>query len=334
MPVLASLPTYFNFQPRHTLHLGFTGFFHKPISKENMKNQTYDRITDRITALLEQGTVPWHKPWTARTGLPRNAVSKKPYRGINVFLLIAMMYESPLWLTFRQVSQLGGSVRKGEKACPVVFWKQTTVEDKESGEQKKKYLLRFYHVFNVSQCDGLKIGTEPVQAVENGIVKPEEIVAGMPQPPVLKHGMTHSYYSPRKDCVCLPVRERFDRSEDYYSTVFHELVHSTGHEKRLKRFTESAEFGSNPYCKEELIAEMGAAFLCGQAEIAERTIDNSAAYLKGWLEQLRNDKTLIVQAAAQAQKAADFILGNDSDETAANITEKITPPPQLAEACA
>ena len=279
-----------------------------------MKNPTYDRITDRITALLEQGTVPWHKPWKARTGLPRNFVSKNPYRGINVFLLLAMMYESPFWLTFRQVSQLGGSVRKGEKACPVVFWKQTTTEDKESGEQKKKYLLRFYHVFNVAQCDGLKIGAEPVQ--ENVIAKPEEIVAQMPQPPVMKHGMTHAYYSPREDCVGLPPRERFERTEDYYSTVFHELVHSTGHEKRLKRstLTESAGYGSNPYCKEELIAEMGAAFLCGLAEIGERTIDNSAAYLKGWLEQLRNDKTLIVQAAAQAQKAADFILGRTESE--------------------
>jgi antirestriction protein ArdC len=282
-----------------------------------MKNPAYDRITDRITALLEQGTVPWQKPWKARTGLPRNFVSKHPYRGINVFLLLAMMYESPFWLTFRQVSQLGGSVRKGEKACPVVFWKQTTTEDKESSEQKKKYLLRFYHVFNVSQCDGLKIGTAPVQ--ENVIAKPEEIVAQMPQPPILKHGMTHAYYSPHEDCVGLPPRERFERTEDYYSTVFHELVHSTGHEKRLKRSTlaEKSGFGSNPYCKEELIAEMGAAFLCGLAEIGERTIDNSAAYLNGWLEQLRQDKMLIVQAAAQAQKAADFILGRTFAESEA-----------------
>ena len=281
-----------------------------------MKNPTYDRITDRITALLEQGTVPWQKPWKARTGLPRNFVSKHPYRGINVFLLLAMMYESPFWLTFRQVSQLGGSVRKGEKACPVVFWKQTTVEDKKTGGEKKKYLLRFYHVFNVAQCDGLKISAEPVQ--ENVIAKPEDIVAGMPQPPILKHGMTHAYYSPREDCVGLPPRERFEKTEDYYSTVFHEFVHSTGHEKRLKRstLTESAGYGSNPYCKEELIAEMGAAFLCGLAEIGERTIDNSAAYLKGWLEQLRNHKTLIVQAAAQAQKAADFILGRTESEVA------------------
>lgn len=292
-----------------------------------MKNRTYEHITDRITALLEQGTVPWHKPWKARTGLPRNFVSQKPYRGINVFLLIAMSYESPLWLTFRQVSQLGGTVRKGEKACPVVFWKQTTVEDKESGEPKKKRLLRFYHVFNVTQCDGLKNCTAPVETPANGVCKPEEIVANMPQPPLVKHGMTHAYYSPREDCVGLPTRERFERTEDYYSTVFHELVHSTGHEKRLKRATptESAGFGSNPYCKEELIAEMGAAFLCGQAEIGERTIDNSAAYLKGWLEQLRHDKMLMVHAAAQAQRAADFILGKIPADFPVSDAENTTP---------
>ena len=282
-----------------------------------MKNKVYDYITDRITTLLTQGTVPWHKPWKARTGLPRNFVSQKPYRGINVFLLIAMSYESPLWLTFRQASQLGGSVRKGEKACPVVFWKQLAIEDKASGEQQKIPLLRYYHVFNVTQCDGLKIGTEPVEAPVKGIIKPEEIVVNMPQPPVIKHGMTKAYYSPREDCVGMPARERFERREDYYSTIFHELIHSTGHEKRLNRATlaEHNGFGSDPYCKEELVAEMGAAFICGQAEIAERTIDSSAAYINNWLERLRNDKMLIVQAAAQAQKATDFILGRSFIES-------------------
>src|ERR1035437_10986131 len=116
-----------------------------------MTHKVSEYITDRINALLTQGTVPWHKPWKARTGLPRNFISQKPYRGINVFLLIAMSYESPLWLTFRQVSRLGGSVRKGEKACPVVFWKQLKIEDKVSRAEKKTYILRFYHVFNVSR---------------------------------------------------------------------------------------------------------------------------------------------------------------------------------------
>jgi len=298
-----------------------------------MNAHVYDQITERIITLLTQGTVPWQKPWQARTGLPRNLVSQKPYRGINVFLLLAMSYESPFWLTFRQALQLGGTVRKGEKSCPVVFWKQTTFEDKESGEPQKIPLLRYYHVFNVAQCDGLKTGTGPVEEPVNGIIKPDEIVAHMPQRPEIKHGMARAFYSPREDCVGLPVRERFERAEGYYATLFHELVHATGHESRLNRLTltEKAGFGSNPYCKEELIAEIGAAFLCGQAEIAERTIDNSAAYLNGWLEQLRSDKTLIVQAAAQAQKAADFILGNGTENSVVSATVNIKPPPMVAE---
>jgi len=284
-----------------------------------MKNEVYERITDRITALLEQGTVPWHKPWKAKTGLPRNCVSQKPYRGINIFLLLAMSYESPWWLTFRQAAQLGGSVRKGEKACPVVFWKQLKIEDKESGETERIPLLRYYHVFNAAQCEGLPTSPAPVETAVGGNSKPDDIVANMPQPPIVKHGMTLAYYSPREDCVGLPARERFTNEDAYYATLFHELVHSTGHDSRLKRSTlaESSGYGTNPYCREELIAEMGAALLCGQAEIAERTIENSAAYIQGWLTQLQSDKTLIVQAAAQAQKAADFILGRTFAESEA-----------------
>jgi antirestriction protein ArdC len=284
-----------------------------------MKNEVYERITDRITALLTQGTVPWHKPWKATTGLPRNLVSQKPYRGINVFLLLAMSYESPFWLTFRQATQLGGSVRKGEKACPVVFWKQLKIEDKESDETKRIPLLRYYHVFNAAQCDGLKVLTALMEPSTDGISKPKAIVENMPQPPAVKHGMARAFYATSLDCVGMPARERFESEEGYFATLFHELIHSTGHEKRLKRSTimESAGFGTNPYCKEELIAEMGAAFLCGQAEIAERTVENSAAYIQGWLTQLQNDKTLIFQAAAQAQKAADFILGRTFAESEA-----------------
>jgi antirestriction protein ArdC len=159
----------------------------------------------------------------------------------------------------------------------------------------------------------------PPVTEEVATVKPTEIVAGMPQPPIINHGMSKAFYSPREDSVGMPLPERFESEEGYFATLFHELVHSTGHERRLKRATlaDSAGFGSDPYCKEELIAEMGAAFLCGHAEIIERTIDNSAAYLNAWLERLRNDKMLIVQAAAQAQKATDFILGrsfNDAEQ--------------------
>jgi antirestriction protein ArdC len=281
-----------------------------------MNIQSYERITERIVTLLEQGTVPWHKPWKVNTGLPRNLVSKKPYRGINVFLLLAMSYESPHWLTFRQAIQLGGNVKKGEKSCPVVFWKQMKTEGEESGEPRKAPLLRLYHVFNAAQCEGLKGAPEEIPMP---VTKPVEIVAKMPQPPVVKHGMAQAFYSPTDDCVGMPARERFESEAHYFATLFHELIHASGSEKRLNRasLTGRNGYGSNPYCKEELIAELGSAFLCGYADIVNRTIDNSAAYLEGWLKQFQNDRTLIVYAAAQAQKAADFVLGRTFAESEA-----------------
>ena len=283
-----------------------------------MNTRSYDRITERIVALMEQGTVPWHKPWDIQTGMPRNLITQKPYRGINTFLLMSMGFESPNWLTYRQAVQLGGNVKKGEKSCPVVFWKPMEVTDRESGEVEKIPFLRLYHAFNAAQCEGLK----NVPAVDESAftaTEAAEIVAGMPQPPVIKHGMTMAYYAPRQDIVGMPERKRFNTEDGYHATLFHELVHSTGHEKRLKRqsITERNGFGTDPYCKEELVAELGSAFLCGQAGIMERTIDSSAAYIENWLKQLKSDKTLIVYAAAQAQKAADFILDRKLESEAA-----------------
>ena len=283
-----------------------------------MNTKAYERITERIVGLLEQGTVPWHKPWNVTTGLPRNLVTQKPYRGINPFLLLSMGFESPNWLTFRQAIQLGGTVKKGEKACPVMFWKPMELTDTESGEVEKIPLLRLYHVFNVCQCEGLKNVPDPDE-VNFVATEAAEIVAKMPEPPNIKHGKSHAYYSPIHDLVGMPEPKRFDSEDAYHATLFHELVHATGHEKRLKRqsITERTGFGSDPYCKEELIAELGSAFLCGQAGIVERSIDNSAAYLEGWLKQLKQDRTLIVYAAAQAQKAADFILGRNQESEVA-----------------
>jgi antirestriction protein ArdC len=283
-----------------------------------MSAYAYERITGQIIALLEQGTIPWHKPWKASTGWPRNLVTNKPYRGINVLLLHCMSYESPCWLTLRQANILGGTVKKGEKACPVVFWKRLTVGEKDSTEERQIPLLRYYSVFNLAQCEGLKNGTPP-NGTESVPSKSEDIIANMPQRPAIKDGFTKAFYSLREDYIGMPARERFSRNEEYYTTLFHELVHSTGHESRLNRPTlnEQAGFGSDPYCKEELVAEIGAAFLCGQAEIAGRTIDNSAAYVAEWLKRMKDDKKLIVHAAAQAQRAADFVLGRKFEESEA-----------------
>jgi antirestriction protein ArdC len=284
-----------------------------------MNDSVYQIITDRIVSLLENGTVPWHQPWNTGNQAPQNLVSKKPYRGINPFLLNSMHYASPYWLSFKQAQELGGNVKKGEKACPVVFWKWLDGQDKETGEKKKIPLLRYYSVFNVNQCEGIDAPTiegatrehSPVQAAES-------IVAAMPKRPEIKHGLDRAFYSPALDYVGMPNPEQFKSAEDYYSVVFHELTHSTGAESRLNRkgvASGNQSFGSESYSKEELIAEFGAAFLCGTVGIVERTIDNSSAYIASWLQRLKNDSKLVVQAAAQAQKAADFILNKHQGET-------------------
>jgi len=296
-----------------------------------MNTYAYERITERIVSLLEQGTVPWHKPWKVSTGSPRNLVSKKRYRGINAFLLLASRYESPYWLTFRQVTMLGGTVRKGEKSCPVVFWKPMKLVDTKSGEEKDIPLLRLYHVFNVAQCDNLKASPESEETDALPML-PDEMIANMPNRPLIKHGMAHAFYSPHDDIVGMPAKERFRCPDLYYSTLFHELVHATGHQSRLNRpaIAERNGFGSESYSKEELVAEMGAAFLCGQAEIVERTLDGSAAYIEGWLKQLNDGKSLIVHAAAQAQRATDFILGTYADESSVTGTAKTPEPAEIA----
>jgi antirestriction protein ArdC len=284
-----------------------------------MSAYAYERITGVIIALLEQGTVPWHKTWKVSTGIPRNLITKKPYRGINVLLLLCGSYESPYWLTCRQANLLGGTVKKGEKASPVVFWKRLTVGEKDSTEERQIPLLRYYYVFNVAQCENLKNGHPSQNGTEQLLAKPEEIVANMPQKPPIKDGFTKAFYSIHDDYVGMPGMDHFDGSDQYYATLYHELVQSSGHETRLNRSTLTAKtgFGSDPYCREELIAEIGAAFLCGQAEIGERTIDNSAAYVAEWLKRMKDDKKLIVQAAAQAQRAADFVLGRTFEESEA-----------------
>ena len=277
---------------------------------------SYKVITDKILEKLEQGTVPWHQPWS--TEMSKNLVSKKEYRGINVFLLGSMGYANPYWLTYKQADQLGGHVRRGEKSTPVVFWKwmeKNTADLNEDGEPRvKSYpVLRYYKVFNLDQCD--EIPVEKIPALEtrqdfHPIQEAEAVVRDMPHAPKIDHKSRQALYRPSTDSIEMPPGELFGSDEEYYSTLFHELTHSTGHRSRLHRFNdeELAPFGSGDYSKEELIAEMGAAFLCGHCTIVNRTIDNSAAYIQGWLNRLRNDKKLVVLAGAQAQKAADCIL--------------------------
>lgn len=268
-----------------------------------------DIITERIMAMIEQGAAPWQRPWRVASQMPRNLVSGKSYRGINIFLLHAMQYASPFWLTFKQAQALGGNVKRGEKSSPVIFWKRLETVDEQTQEKKVVFLLRYYHVFNLAQVENVKHETLPPSPDKPTTTPAAEIVAQMPNRPTIKHGFRACCYCPGSDEINMADAGTFSTSADYYGTLFHELTHSTGHPSRLARLeNKRVNFGTADYSREELVAEMGAAFLCGEAGIFDRTVNNSAAYLQGWLSALDNDRSLIVTAAAQAQKAADYIL--------------------------
>ena len=281
------------------------------MSKE--KVDVYQIVTDRIIDLLEDGVVPWHKPWAGGSNqLPMNLVSKKAYRGLNVWLLSCFGYASPYWVSYKQATELGGQVRKGEKSTLVVYWKMFETIDKDTKEKKVIPMLRYYNVFNVSQCDGINVpDTETQPTIDfNPIEEAEKIVANMTKVPRITHIEQQAYYNRSSDHVNMPQKETFKGEAEYYSTLFHELTHSTGHESRLGRFqNQVSKFGDSNYAKEELIAEMGASYLCAMAGIVDRTIDNSAAYIANWLTKLRNDKKLVVSAAGKAHAACDYILG-------------------------
>jgi antirestriction protein ArdC len=287
----------------------------------------YAMVTDKIITLLESGVVPWRRPWTS-AGLPRNLVSKKPYRGVNVFLLSASKYVAPFWLTMRQANELGGHIRKGEESTAVVFWKiedakrSTEDLDTEATEKKtrRRFLLRFYRVWNLEQCELPQTALDKLPKIETHQHDPieavEKIIAGMPNPPEIVRGGSKAFYSPLTDRITLPPRELFVSAEEEACTTLHECSHAAGASKRLNResITEAAPFGSPTYSLEELVAELSAAYLCAEAGISNAVIANQAAYVSGWLKALRDNRKLLIHAAAQAQKAADFILNRSCSE--------------------
>jgi len=295
------------------------------------KPNIYQIVTDRIINSLKAGVIPWEKPWKTPHfhggPFPRNFRTGKPYRGVNVLLLWSSPYSSPFWLTFKQALDLKGSVRKGEKGTPIVFYKQLQdrKDDQTATDEKKEripFVLCYYTVFNVEQCDGLNLPQIDQPTTSTQIETDETceaIVTGWANRPALHLTGEHeyrAYYRPSSDSVHMPARPRFVDTPHYYSTLFHELVHSTGHESRLHR-SFGAGFGDELYSKEELIAEMGAAFLSAIAGIAnEHTHRNTTAYLQNWISQLQEDNRLIVQAAANAQKAVDLILGTTFESEA------------------
>jgi antirestriction protein ArdC len=285
------------------------------------KFNIYEEITNRIIRQLENGIVPWHKPWSGVASGAYNRVSKKPYSLLNQMLL----EHDGEYATYKQWTDLGGKVRKGEKSEIVVFWKIIQVEEANSNgviEKKSIPLLKYINVFHVSQVDGVE--PKSIKPVEHKpIEEAEKIKADYEarENIVIKEVVSNdAFYNPTRDYIQVPCKEQFKDVMEFYSTLFHEMIHSTGHRNRLGRLEAGAKvagFGSEEYSKEELIAEIGSAFLMNHIGIeTSKTFNNSTAYIQSWLKVLRNDNRFIVSASSKAEKAMKYILGNTEENVA------------------
>lgn len=272
--------------------------------------KAYEVITNEILKGLERGVVAWQRPWKAEI-LPQNYLTKKPYRGVNQLVLGLSEYDSPYWLTFNQVRKLEGKVIKGEKSTPIMFY--SLVEKKgEDGKVKSYPCPRLYRVFNAEQIEGIDFDEIVSEPLEFDPIEKAEKIASKENMPSITFGGSSAFYQPTLDKVKLPQKENFVSVEEYYSTLFHELSHSTGHENRLNRkgVTDPIKFGSHEYSKEELVAEISTSFVMGSLGIdTTQTFNNSVAYINSWHRKLKNDNTLFIKCAGLAQKSADFLLG-------------------------
>ena len=270
-----------------------------------MAVNVYEIVTERIIKKLESGVIPWRKPWNSCDAVTWE--TQREYRGIN-----AMLLDPGEYATFNKIKESGGKVKKGAKAQIAVFWKMIDGEDSEGNPKKIPY-LRYYSVFEInSQVEGMDSKRKDKEALEhNPIDSAEQIKEGYQHCPPITFAPGKAFYRPSTDSISVPAITDYHNPEEFYSTMFHEMVHSTGHKNRLNRsgIINVAAFGSETYSKEELVAEIGAAMLCTVAGIDQTTFENSASYVSSWLRVLKGDNKMIVTAASQAQKAADHIRG-------------------------
>ncbi len=263
-------------------------------------------IAQQILDKLEAGVIPWKPTWKFR--VPMNYISRKPYSGINMLLLSLCEYPRPYFLTYRQIQNMGGYIKAGEKGHLVSFICNLISEDTEQTDTEKiKKCRRYYRVWNITQTS-LSI-PEPV--ISTNTDQSAALINSMPDPPSIVHKNYQPCYNRRKDTIHLPLPQHFDSPEAYYATLFHELIHATGHQRRLNRKTlnSALNFADDKYGQEELIAEIGSFMLCSKAEIATLTVDNSVSYIQSWLKILKDDKTLLFSASKFAQEAFNYITG-------------------------
>jgi len=291
-----------------------------------MSKTAYEVVAQTIIKQLENNVAPWRKEWIAYGYKPKSMSSGKTYKGMNFMLLtfeaMDKGYESPWWGTFKQITERGGVVTKGEKGTPVVLWKQFETENAD-GDKKKAVVMRYFTVFNAQQAtweDGKAPAYEKptarnsVEVVESAQKIMDNYFA-RDNAPSLAFGGNRAYYSPSRDGIQLPQQSNFVSDSSFYATAFHEMGHSTGHKSRLNRdgIVENHYFGSELYSEEELVAEFTSAFLCSETGVLPETLDNSTAYIKSWLKVLKNDPKMLVKAVGRAQKATNFITGAETE---------------------
>lgn len=298
------------------------------MNKKEKNEAIYKRVTDKIVGLLDSGTVPWNKPWNPSTECPMNLISKKAYKGINIWLLLYSPYESRFWVTYKQAKDLGGNVKKGEKGTKLIKVNKFLVKNKDEEEEGEETDTGFvvtsineFTVFNVEQCEGFEYPANDSEKLDfNSIESAEDIIDAMPVKPLILHEkQDKAYYVPVLDKVVMPEATQFKTREHYYHTLFHELGHSTGHEIRCKRkeIMKPNFFGSHDYSREELVAEFCSSFICAVAGIdKEQCVENSAAYIQGWSRKLKDNPSWLAIACGQATKAANYILNIKEEDYA------------------
>lgn len=290
-------------------------------------NLIAEKLTNEIIEGIQNDDLKFEKMWNPLNA-PTNYASKTSYKGFNAFYLSyvaqKMNYKTPLFVSFKQALDLKGNVKKGEKGRVVVYWKissygkKSSEESSEISSEKNKSGMIFtpftWTVFNIDQCEGIDFKIGDLTRPFTGIEACEKVLNEFVGAPIF-HGGDRASYSPSADRIKMPIQESFKTDESYYSVLFHEMVHSTGHKSRLNRFDtqDIAEFGSVDYSKEELIAEIGSSFLNAWTGIKDENFKNSLAYMKGWIKPLKDDPKMIIYAAQKAHQAAKLIL-NIEDE--------------------
>ncbi len=289
----------------------------KKMTKKQLLNSFYSNITNKLIEAINNGAISWVKCWTdiGVTGMPKNGITNTPYKGINIIALWCAGYSDCRWGTYKQITNKGGQVRKGEKGTKIIFWKPIKIDEKQpdgTTEEKTIFTFRIYTVFNFEQCDGLgpaAVGpiatTQSINDLATAYLEAEKIEC--------KFGGNRAFYSPKKDYIKLPKKSQFQSELHFDSTLFHEIAHSTGHTSRLNRegISQFNYFGSHKYSYEELVAELTAVFSMsklGLMDETSETFENSAAYLKAWAVKLGEHPEWLNKAAKDASKATEYIF--------------------------